>query len=58
VKFDSSVTASCSTTPTGDCLHSGGPQANDQGCAACHGPNGIADVAKVHPIVQPTAANP
>lgn len=34
------------------CRHTGGPQADEAGCASCHGKGGAFDVAKVHPIAE------
>lgn len=47
----------CNATATGDCNHSGGPQANDQNCQLCHGTGAgaVAPVDKVHPVAEPAA---
>ena len=37
---------------TAECSHSGGAQADEAACAACHGRGAQFDVAKVHPITE------
>jgi OmcA/MtrC family decaheme c-type cytochrome len=53
VRFDGSAAAACGPGVQGPCNHTGGANLTDASCATCHGPSGVADVAKVHPISAP-----
>jgi OmcA/MtrC family decaheme c-type cytochrome len=56
VHFDNTAgLGPCNTTATGECNHTGGPQANDQNCQLCHGAGAQFAVDKVHPVAEPAA---
>lgn len=54
-RFEGTGLPACNTLAelnSEECLHSGGAQPTDAGCAACHGPGTAFDLNQAHPIQQ------